>query len=319
MRCDRGAKIAADLEFPPHTADAIRSLDEHWDGNGHPQGLKGEKIPLLARILSISQTAEVFITRHGLNTAMEMATHRSGTWFDPRLVEIFLSLKSDSAFWELFDTHDPANIVSEFEPRDRPLLADEARLDRIAEGFSHVIDAKSPWTYRHSEGVARISAGMAEVMGYSPLQVRHIRRAALVHDVGKLGISNLILDKLGKLTPEEMTEMKRHTLYTYQILARVEGFWDLAELAAAHHEQLDGNGYHRGLDASRLSTPARILAVADVFEALTAKRPYRQDLSEEEVSTIMTRKLGTALCPEAYDALQTYQANGGYSPARIAA
>ena len=177
------------------------------------------------------------------------------------------------------------------------LVADSTLLDRIAEGFSQVIDAKSPWTYRHSEGVAKIASGIAEVMGFSADETRYIRRAALVHDVGKLGISNLILDKPGKLTPEEINEMRRHTFYTHQILSQVQGFKDLADLAAAHHEQLDGKGYHRGLNASQLSTSARILAVADIYEALTAKRPYRQDLTDEEVTTIMRKKTGLGHLP----------------------
>lgn len=319
LRCDRGAKIARELEFPELTAVAIRSLDEHWDGLGHPLGLHGEQIPLLARILSISQTAEVFAFEHGLEAACEMARRRNGAWFDPQLVKIFLSLKNDSAFWKLFFGGDPAAQTSQFEPSDAAMVADEARLERIAEGFSQVIDAKSPWTYRHSDGVAKIAKGIAEVMGLSPGQVRHIRRAALVHDVGKLGISNLILDKPGKLTADEMAEMRRHPLYTHQILSRVSGFRSLAELAASHHEQLDGKGYHRGLDASQLDTPARILAVADVFEALTAQRPYRQDLSKEEVSSIMTRKVGTAICPAVHEALQVYVSRGGFVPDKLAA
>jgi putative nucleotidyltransferase with HDIG domain len=319
LRCDRGAKIARELEFPELTAAAIRCLDEHWDGSGHPQGLRAQQIPMLARILSIAQTAEVFISERGRHVAFEMVRDRNGTWFDPQLVRLFLSLKDDSNFWELFHGADPATLTAGFEPEEAAMVADEDRLERVAEGFSQVIDAKSPWTYRHSEGVARISAGIAEVMGFAPQEVRYIRRAALVHDVGKLGISNLILDKPGKLTAAEFVEMRRHTLYTHQILSRVNGFKNLAELAAAHHEQLDGKGYHRGLDASQLNTPMRILAVADVFEALTAKRPYRQDLTEEEVSSIMMKKVGTALCPAVYEALQTYLSRYGYVPEKLAA
>jgi HD-GYP domain-containing protein (c-di-GMP phosphodiesterase class II) len=319
LRCDRGAKIARNLEFPELTAAAIRCLDEHWDGTGHPQGLRAQQIPLLARILSIAQTAEVFLSEHGLEEACKIVNERDGTWFDPELARIFLSLKNDTAFWDSFNGSDPASLASDFEPPDANLVADEARLDRIAEGFSQVIDAKSPWTHRHSEGVARISVGIAEVMGFAPDDVRYIRRAALVHDVGKLGISNLILDKPARLTAEEMAEMRLHTLYTHQILSRVNGFRDLADLAASHHEQLDGKGYHRGLDASQLSTPARILAVADIFEALTAQRPYRQDLSSEEVSAIMSKKVGAAICPAVYEALQAYVSRGGYIPQKVAA
>ena len=168
LRCDRGAKIARELEFPELTALAIRNLDEHWDGRGHPDKLKGEEIPLLARILSIAQTTEVFISEYGLDVACDMVMERSGTWFDPELVPLFLSFKGDTAFWDAYNTASPSDATAAFEPQDQLLVADAALLDRIAEGFSQVIDAKSPWTYRHSEGVARISAGIAEVMGIYP-------------------------------------------------------------------------------------------------------------------------------------------------------
>jgi putative nucleotidyltransferase with HDIG domain len=319
LRCERGAKIARELEFPELTAQAILSLDEHWDGHGHPVGLKGEEIPLLARLLNISQTVEVFVREYGLNAACEMVAERSGIWFDPELCKLFLSIKDDNAFWNLYDTDSPADASAAFEPQDMMLVADAALLDRIAVGFSQVIDAKSPWTYRHSEGVAEIAAGITAVMGFTADEVRYVRRAALVHDVGKLGISNLILDKPGKLTPEEITEMRRHTFYTYQILHQVDGFRDLADLAASHHEQLDGKGYHRGLDASQLSTFARILAVADIYEALTAKRPYRQDLTTEEVSTILGKKVGWGICPVVHEALGVYIARSGYVPMKLAA
>ncbi len=320
LRCERGAKIARELEFPDLTAKAILSLDEHWDGHGHPDGLAGEQIPMLARILNLAQTLEVFIREFSLTAACEMVEQRTGTWFDPDLCRLFLlSVKGDADFWSSYNTDSPSDAAAAFEPQDSMLTADAALLDRIAEGFSQVIDAKSPWTYRHSEGVARIAAGIAEVMNFSHDEVRYIRRAALVHDVGKLGISNLILDKPGKLTPEEITEMRRHTVYTHQILSQVQGFKDLAELASAHHEQLDGKGYHRGLDASQLSVPARILAVSDIYEALTAKRPYRQDLTDEEVSTILKKKLGWAICPTVHEALGVYVSRSGYVPMKLAA
>ncbi len=319
LRCDRGAKIARELELPELTATAIRSLDEHWDGHGHPDGLAGEQIPLMARILNLAQTVEVFIREYSLESACEMAIERSATWFDPELVKLFLSMKNDTAFWQLFNSPCPSDATAAFEPQDRLLTADATLLDRIAEGFSQVIDAKSPWTFRHSEGVAKIASGIADVMGFSAGDVRYIRRAALVHDVGKLGISNLILDKPGKLTTDEITEMRRHTFYTHQILSQVQGFKDLAELAAAHHEQIDGKGYHLGLGGTQLTTLARILAVSDIYEALTAKRPYRQDLTDEEVTVIMRKKLGWGICPAVYDALGFYLERTGFVPTKLAA
>ena len=288
-------------------------------GRGHPDGLEREEIPLLARILGLAQTAEVFIREQGLQAAVDMARERSGTWFEPRLVKLFVRLQKDTGFWHEFHGVNPRLTVALFEPKDQVLAADATLLDRIAQGFAEVIDAKSPWTFRHSEGVAEISVGIAEVMGFDAAQCRYIRRAALLHDVGKLGISNLILDKPGKLTPDELTEMRKHPRYTYEILTHVAGFRDLADLAASHHERLDGKGYHRGLTAEQISTPVRILAVADMYEALAAKRPYRQDLSPEEVMSILTRNSGPGICPEVFSALKTWLAVSDYTPVKVAA
>jgi HD-GYP domain-containing protein (c-di-GMP phosphodiesterase class II) len=319
MRCERGAKIAHDLQLPDATAQAIHALDEHWDGSGHPDGLRGEQIPLLARVVSLAQTVEVFASQSGLDAAYKVARQRKGTWFDPRLVKALMNFRNDERFWEMFFAEDPARLVASFEPADQKLAVDGATLDRIAHGFALVIDAKSPWTFKHSEGVAAIAAGIANTMGMSAEEVRDIHRAGLLHDVGKLGVSNLILDKPGKLTAEEMAEMRKHTAYTYKILSQVVGFRHLAATAAAHHERLDGKGYHLGLNADQLSTPARILAVADMYEALTARRPYRQDLSNEQALEILAKNAGPGICPIVFSALKRSLDNGGYVPQPIAA
>ena len=138
-----------------------------------------------------------------------------------------------------------------------------------------MIDAKSPFTSRHSERVAEIAVATATTLGFTDESLRDLRRAGLLHDIGKLAISNLILDKPGKLTVEEFEAVKRHPLVTEQILGRVSRFADIAGIAAAHHEKLDGSGYHRGIHGDELDPPARVLAVADIFEAMTADRPYR--------------------------------------------
>ncbi len=319
LRCERGATIARQLQLPEQSALAIRALDEHWDGLGHPDGLAGEEIPLLARILSLSQTAEVFIREQGLDAAIEMANERSGAWFDPELVRIFVNLAGDAKFWAEFNGQDPRSAVTSFEPEEKMLPADDGSLDRIAAAFAQVIDAKSPWTCRHSEGVAEISTGIADVLGFGRADRRLLRRAALLHDVGKLGISNLILDKPGKLNADELTEMRKHPKYTYEILNRVAGFRNLAELAASHHERLDGKGYHRGLPAEQIPVGARILGVADMYEALAAKRPYRQDLSDEEVMTILTKNTGAGICPEVFAALKVWLKESKFQPIKLAA
>ena len=319
LRCDRGATIARKLAMPEETAIAIRSLDEHWDGQGHPFGAAGDDIPMLARIMGLAQTAEVFYRRGGIEGAMGVAKARSGTWFDPDLVKAFWSIRNDSKFWEKMQAENLLREAMTFEPEERVVTATPELLDNIAAGFGQVIDAKSPWTYRHSEGVAEIAGGIAEVMGFEPENMRLLRRAALLHDIGKLGISNLILDKPGKLNDEELGVMRKHPFWTRQILERVSGFRELAATAAAHHERLDGKGYDCGLDASRLGVETRILSVADMFEALAAKRPYRQDLTEEQVMDILTRNVGEGLDPGCFEALKVFLVKTNYEPVELAA
>jgi hypothetical protein len=156
-RCERGAEIARMLYLTDPTAEAIRALDEHWDGRGAPAGLHGEEIPLLARILCLAQTAEVFHAQGGVRAVRRVVRKRRGRWFDPLLVDALLGFCGDDAFWRALAAPD----VSAWEPGDRRLLADDGRLDRITQAFARVIDAKSPYTARHSERVAEIAVGSA--------------------------------------------------------------------------------------------------------------------------------------------------------------
>ena len=160
-------------------------------------------------------------------------------------------------------------VVSRLEPADRVLAVTSERLDLTARAFARIIDAKSPFTYRHSERVAETATAMAEHMVLPTHAVRDQGRTGLLHDIGKLGVSNRILDKPGPLTQAEYAQVKKHPGLTYEILMRVAPFCAIAEVAANHHEKLDGTGYHRGMTAEELSVPSRILAVADVFDALS--------------------------------------------------
>ena len=194
-RCDRGAEIALLLGLEPETADAIRALDEHWDGNGQPLGLRGEEIPLLARIVCLAQTAEIFHGEGGPDAACAIAARRSGEWFDPDLVAVLRACRHDAA---LLGLAPPRADVSAWEPEDRLMTADDAHLDRIATAFAGVIDVKSPWTYRHSDLVAVIATRIAAALGADEAEITDLRRAAMLHDIGKLAISNRILDKPGR-------------------------------------------------------------------------------------------------------------------------
>ena len=287
IRCEQGAGIVRLLGFPEETAQAVYNLDEHWDGAGHPHGLRGEEIPLLARICGLAQTVEVFYTEFGPLQAEEMARTRRKKWFDPNLVDAFLAEARGGRLWKELASPDLLKTISRMEPPDRVQLATPERLDDVAYAFARIIDAKSPFTYKHSDRVASVTTKLADYMGFSQDEVRDQRRAALLHDIGTLGISNRILDKPTRLTDEEFEKIKGHTALTYGILVRVSPFRHLADLAASHHERLDGSGYHRGLSSKDLDTPARILAVADVFDALSSQRPYRSAMPLEKVFSIL--------------------------------
>jgi len=303
-RCERGAQIARMIGLEEETAQAILHLDEHWDGSGDPAGVRGERIPVLGRILCLAQSAEIAWQSGGAGAACAVGRRRRGTWFDPMLVDELGRLEHDHAFWARVADGGVAGL----EPEDRAEVADDRRLDTISEAFAQVIDAKSPFTSRHSHGVAEIAVGIAAVLELGEGARRDLRRAGLLHDIGKLGISSRILDKPGPLTAEEWAVVRRHPETTRSILGRVRALRAVADVAAAHHERLDGRGYHRGLTAERLGPQARILAVADVAEALSADRPYRPRLGPDEVLAIMRAEAGTHFCPQTLSALEAHAA-----------
>jgi HD-GYP domain-containing protein (c-di-GMP phosphodiesterase class II) len=302
-RCDRGADIAGMLGFTRATRDAIRTLDEHWDGHGLPEGLSGTAIPLLGRIVGLAQTVEVFASAYGVDAAVAVAVERRGRWFDPALVDALRSFAGEDAFWERVLGRSPERHLAALEPEDQVLLADDERLDGIARAFAWVIDAKSPYTYLHSERVAELAVTIGRRLHFTEVQLRDLRRAGLLHDLGKLGVSTLILDKPDRLTSKELAEIRVHPAYTQRILERVPAFAGIVEVASAHHERLDGKGYHLGLTAERLSPMSRALAVADVYEATTADRPYRRGLPRHEAIAILRGLAGSALCRSSVEAL----------------
>ena len=305
IRCDRGAEIALGLGFPEATANTIRSLDEHWNGQGYPKGLRGDAIPLLARIANLAQVVDVHVREQGLGAAMRVARQRSGKWFDPKLVKRLVSWERDLAWWQQLDDPELAQRVIGIEPSLDPRRLAEDDLDTVARSFADIIDAKSPYTFRHSSNVADFAVGIGEQLGFDADALRRLRRAGLLHDIGKLGVSNRILDKPGKLTAEERIEVERHPLFTWEILLRVPAFADFAWTAALHHEKLDGSGYPWKIDGRGLDMPARVLAVADMYEALVADRPYRAGMVPADALGILRREADAKLCRDAVAGLES--------------
>ena len=231
-----------------------------------------------------------------------MVRERRGRWFDPELADILLAIGPADRLWSDLASDDVATLVRELEPADRVLVLDDGGARPHLRGLRR----------RHRREVALHGAPFSrsgdlrrpdrERARLAPSDLRDLYRAGLLHDIGKLGIPNTILDKPGKLDDEEFARIRLHPAFTESILAGIPAFAGFATIAAAHHERLDGRGYHRGIPAGDLPLAARILAAADVFEAMTADRPYRGPMAPEEALAIARSDAG-ALDPRCVEAL----------------
>ena len=231
--------------------------------------------------------------------AEKVVKARRGKWFDPGLVDVLLAEARAGNVWKHLRSPALTQTLSGVEPTDQTLLATPERLDLVARAFARIIDAKSPFTYEHSGGVARVAVAMSRRMGFEGEELRDQMRAGLLHDLGKLGVSSRILDKPGALTEEEFARVKEHPGLSQEILCRVAPFRNIVERCANHHEKLDGSGYPRGLTARDLDLPTRILTVADIFDALTQSRPYRPGMSLEKTIAILDEEVrGPTLSPQ---------------------
>ena len=294
-RCQRGADIARLLRFPEGVADGIYSLDEHFNGTGKPDRLKGEQIPVNARIALLSQVIDVFHSAGGRQDALAEVRARAGSWFDPVHVDAFEQIATSESFWKTLACPDVSHHVLLLEPPGNERLLDDDFLDDIAAAFGQVVDTKSPYTAGHSARVALYTDQIAEQLGLSAERRRWLRRGALLHDVGKLGVSNSVLDKQGSLDRDEWAAVRKHASYTEEILSRIDAFKELARIAGAHHERLDGGGYPHGLTAEQISLETRIITTADIFDAITAARPYRGAIPVPKALEMMEQTVGTAL------------------------
>lgn len=303
-RCHRGAEIAARLRFPQAVSNAIHGLDEHWDGKGRPDGLMGADIPIYSRIALLAQIVDVFHASAGPKAALEEVRGRVGTWFDPELAAAFETVSAAPGFWQDLVAPDLERRLSALEPPHPSHAVDEDYLDDIARAFAQIVDSKSPFTSGHSERVAVYADMIAAEYGMAAERRRWLQRGALLHDIGKLGVSNSILDKNGKLDDAEWVAMRNHARLSGDILARVPVFRDIAHIGMGHHERLDGKGYPHGLMADAIPLETRIVSLADVFDALTADRPYRAAMSTEKALEIMERDVGLAFDPDLFALLK---------------
>jgi HD-GYP domain-containing protein (c-di-GMP phosphodiesterase class II) len=261
--------------------DALQHVFERWDGKGTPAGLAGEQIALAARIVVIADIVEAFRRVGGLDAAVEVARQRAGGQFDPALAA-HVSANADSLLGDLDDaTGWDAAIAAE------PTLArgmSGVELDAALAAIADFADLKSPYTTGHSRGVGERAAAAALRAGLGEVASAELRRAGLLHDVGRLGVSNAIWDKAGPLSETEMERVRMHPYLTQRTFSRALRLARLAEVAAMHHERLDGSGYPRGLGGGALSPEARILAASDAYQAMTEPRPHRPARSADDAA-----------------------------------
>ena len=304
-RCERGAIILHKLGMGIDTCAAVYSLDEHWNGHGLPDHLVGKDIPVLGQICGIAQHLDLFCSEFGSTRAMQTLAERSGSWFNPDLVRAAESLHQQGSLWHQClpgsapEASQPA--VMALDPGSSIALA--ARdIDLICSGFADVVDAKSPFMYRHSVGTTEAAVLISNAMDLASSRVDVVRRAALLHDIGMLGIPNTVLDKPAPLGSGEWAAIHRHPVLGQEILSRVRAFGEIAMLAGQHHEKLDGSGYPFQLAGEQLSIESRILTMADVFSALMESRPYRDDLTPADIQRQLAFLVPHRLDAEVYDA-----------------
>lgn len=314
---ERGARLAAEMKLGAGVPEAIGAASERYDGSGAPKGVAGDAIPLGGRILALSQAVAQHYADGDPVGALALARKHSGTWFDPDIVEAF---EQPRVSGDLVDAlrHDQVwHQLTQLEPLEQPFSVEDERLDRIATVFGHVIDAKSPWTRRHTTRVRDLVLGMLEQVdesGDMDARRRVLSRGAALHDVGTLGVSNAVLDKSGTLDVAETEVIRRHTAYGEHILSWADAFSEVVPLAAGHHERLDGKGYHGSVPANLLPFDVRLLAVADQFEALTAPRPHRDPFSSNEALAILAAEAGSGVDDEALEALEQFLSTPAAGP-----
>jgi HD-GYP domain-containing protein (c-di-GMP phosphodiesterase class II) len=270
--CLIAGELARRLGLGEAVREALLQAFERWDGKGHPGLLAGAAISQPVRLVQLADVVEVFHRQGGVDGALAVARERSGTQFDPAVVECFcdcarelLAPLADATSWD---------AVIGAQPGLRRTLS-HAELDGALEAIADFADLKSPYTMGHSRAVADLAAEAGRSCGLPEEDVRTLRRAGLVHDLGRLGVSNAIWDKRGALTAVERERVRLHPYLTERILSASGVLARLGELAGQHHERLDGSGYPRGLRANALSPSARILAAADVYQAMGETRPHR--------------------------------------------
>ncbi|MFO1423596.1 MAG: HD domain-containing protein [Candidatus Competibacteraceae bacterium] len=288
FHCVKGSDLLSRFTPLAHLAPIVRYHHTHWDvlnALGIPQPIARwtNLIYLVDRVDALAASSgnrDILLARHDIRNTIQRL---GGSFFAPDLAALFLDLSDNEAFWLRLETRHLIRFIYERERETETVSISFAELKQLALIFARVVDAKSPYTLEHSLGTARVGRFLAECVGLSSETRDKIEVAALLHDLGKLRVPDEILEKPGPLTPKERATIQHHSFETYQILRGITGLEDITWWAAYHHEKLDGRGYPFHRRGEELTIEARIIAVADVFQALAQPRPYRQPLPPVDI------------------------------------
>jgi HD-GYP domain-containing protein (c-di-GMP phosphodiesterase class II) len=282
--CEASGDLSMRLGLGPEVRDPLQQAFERWDGKGSPGEHAGDAIARIMRIVHIANDVEMLHRLGGVDAATDMLRSRRGTEFDPALVDGFCAHAGD--LLAALDVDGWDTLIGGHDRLQRRLT--EAELDTALEAFADYADVKSPYTLGHSRGVAALAATAAATVGLPSNDVVLVRRAGLVHDVGTIGVSSGILDKPGRLTAAERERVRTHPYLTARTFSKPAALGAIGQLAALHHERMDGSGYPSGLTADALPMTARVIAAADVYHALLEPRPHRGALPREQARQVLT-------------------------------
>jgi HD-GYP domain-containing protein (c-di-GMP phosphodiesterase class II) len=266
-----GSRIASRLGMSDETQRSLFHICETWNGKG-PHRLKGEDIPLAGRIVNVAMILEVFVSERGTAAAKEAATARRGKAFDPAVAQAAIDLCDEPRFWDQMQQTEPWASALALEPQPVRYV-DESGLDDVALALADIVDLKSTSTVIHSRRAAEIAEAVVQRLNLPAEDTALTRRAALVHDVGLVAVPALLFEKGMVWSETDFERFRLHTYYTERVLARSDWLQPIGAVAGAHHETIDGRGYHRGLSGSQLSPPARIVAVASAYQEAVEQWP----------------------------------------------
>jgi HD-GYP domain-containing protein (c-di-GMP phosphodiesterase class II) len=299
--CEVAGMLAEGLGLSGSVRGLFAHRFERWDGHGPLGRAKGDEIPLPMRIVQLAVDAAFQRLLGGEERVVRVVRERARHAFDPEIAACLADHAGEILAW---DEH--ASVWEETlscEPRT-PLLLDGEALDRALAAMGNFADLISPYLAGHSAAVAELAAAAAQRGRMDDAGVAALRHAALVHDLGRVAVPARIWQKPGPLNADEWEQVRLHAYYTERVLARSEFLAALAAVAGAHHERLDGSGYHRGVAGAELTPPARVLAAADAYCAMTAPRPYREPLSSEQAADELAREASAGrLDPDAVTAV----------------